>query len=128
METTAERYPTSMEPHLSFQADSTLHAIVGDIRLRILQELHSQQIALDGIRGNSSDVPDSPVDKPPCEPWQSQGVRAADLLWDNEKAAEQFYAPGPSGGAALRDTDLVRRLSSLTKTLMSVLRVSCLPK
>jgi hypothetical protein len=124
----AERYSSDKEPHLSAPADSTLREIVDDLRMRIRQELQSQETALNEIQGNISDAPEPLREDSPCENWQSQGVRAADLFWESEQAAEQFYAPVPSGHTAERDIEVLRKLGSLTRTIASLLRISCIPR
>jgi RNA polymerase sigma factor (sigma-70 family) len=124
----AERYPATMEAHLSAQAGSILQEIVADLRQRIRQEVHNEQIAIEELLRNVSETPASSVSEFPCETWQLQAVRAADLIWDNEHAIEQFYAPAPSGGGTMPDGDVLLRLRALTGSLASLLSVSCGPR
>lgn len=121
----AERYPATVEPHLSTPADSILQSMVGDLRTSVQWEVQNEQIAITALLRKLSDSPGSPASQLSCETWQSQAVRAADLLWENEQAIEQFYAPTPPGGVIMRDADLLLGLRSLTDTLSSFLGPLC---
>jgi DNA-directed RNA polymerase specialized sigma24 family protein len=121
----AERYPATIEPHLTARADSILRTMVGDVRGRIEQEIRNERIAIVELLRNTSSSPDLPGPELRCETWQSQAVRAADLLWENEQAIEEFYAPVQLHGATIQDKDLLLRLRRLTDTSDSLLRLSC---
>jgi hypothetical protein len=98
---------------------------VGDLQARIQQEVNNEQVAVTGFLGNRAEVSTPLTSDVPCESWQSQGVRAADLLWENELAIEQFYAPSRAGSDTTRAADLLKWLSSLTKTLDSLVKPPC---
>jgi hypothetical protein len=121
----AERYPASVESHLSSEGNSILQAMVSELRMRIQQEVHQEQIAITELLRNTSDTSISAASQGPCEAWQSQAVRAADLIWENEQAIEQFYAPALLSGGTMRDSDLLFRLRNLMDTLAPLLGVSC---
>jgi DNA-directed RNA polymerase specialized sigma24 family protein len=121
----AERYPAGTEAHSSAQAESILRAMLGDLRTRVRREVENENVAITELLRNTSDSPGSPGAELSCETWQSQAVRGADLLWENERAIEQFYGPAPTHGATMRDADLLQRLRSLTQNLTSLLRLSC---
>ena len=116
----AQRYPPAVESHLSSEADSILRAMVDDLRKRIGQDLHDEQSAIAPLLRNVSDSSHSPTLPDPCQRWQAEAIHAADLLWENERLIEQFYAPAAPNGATIRDTELPVRLRSLTDTLVSV--------
>jgi RNA polymerase sigma factor (sigma-70 family) len=121
----AERYPVTAKPHLSAEARAILGEIVEDLRTRIRREVDNEKAATASLLRNVPNAPSPIVSERPCETWQSQAVGAADLIWENEQATEQFYAPTPSGRAMVSDADSLRKLRSLTDALDSVLRVSC---
>lgn len=120
----AERYSANVEPHLSSQANSILREIVGDLRMRIHQEVYNEQLAITDLLRNFPDNPASTASQHPCETWQSQAVQIADLLWENEQVVEQFYAPSSDAGT-MPDKDRLLRLRTLMTIISSVLGASC---
>jgi DNA-directed RNA polymerase specialized sigma24 family protein len=119
----AERYPVNVEGQLSTEARPILAEIVDDLGNRIRRGVNDERIAVAKLLDNASSGPNPiPVERP-CEAWQWQAVRAADLLWENDQAIDQFYAPAPSGTPS--NADNLRKLRSLTDALDAVLQGAC---
>jgi hypothetical protein len=116
----AERYPSATEAYLSADAKPILNEIIHDLYTQIRRGSESIAVAklhaADPALGDASD--------PPCTTWQSQAFRAADLLWQNDQAVEQFYAPAPAEQALTSNTSL-RELRRLNEALDDILRVQC---
>jgi hypothetical protein len=121
----ADRYPIADESQLSVEARAILNGIVDDLRTQIRREVDNERAAIALLSRGTPAAPGTMASERSCGTWQSQAVTAADLLWENEQATEQFYAPVPSGGAAVSDADHLSKLGSLTETLNALPRVSC---
>jgi DNA-directed RNA polymerase specialized sigma24 family protein len=121
----AERYPIVTEAHLSAEAKSILNEIVNDLRTRIRRDITAELTAVAKLlvaAGSPAGQSDTAL---LCESWQSQAARAADLLWENDQAVEQFYAPAFAVAPAASGNDDLAKLRDLTYQLDIALRVSC---
>jgi DNA-directed RNA polymerase specialized sigma24 family protein len=121
----SERYPLTAERPLSAEARATLAEIVNDLRERIRREVDDERAALTRLLRMVPAAPNPIVFDQPCETWQSQAVRAADLIWENERAIDDFYAPTAAGGVALSDSESLRKLRSLSDALESIVQGPC---
>ena len=121
----AERYPVNVERELSLEARATLAEIVDDLRAKIRRDLDDERNAISVLLQYAADLPIAAPSDPPCQSWESQAIRAADLVWEHEQAIEKFYAPIASDGVLLSDADTLLKLRNLSSSLDSVLRNSC---
>jgi hypothetical protein len=110
-------------PHT--EAKSILNEIINDLRTRIRRDVAAERTAVEKLLatdGNPSDQSDTTL---PCESWRSQAARAADLLWVNDQAIEQFYAPAFAIAPTASASDGLAKLRDLTYKLDTTLPVSC---
>src|SRR5262249_34553903 len=120
-----ERYPATAARPLSAEARAMLAGIVNDLRERIRREVEDEQAALTKLVRMLAARPDPIVFDHPCETWQSQAVRTAELIWENERSIDDFYAPSAPRGAAWSDSESLRKLRALSDALESILQGRC---
>jgi RNA polymerase sigma factor (sigma-70 family) len=121
----AERYPVLTETHLSIEAGSILNEMISDLRTRIRGDVTAERTAVERLLATDASLAGHADTSLRCEPWQSQATRAADLLWENDQAVEQFYAPAFAIAPTVSGSDRLARLRDLTYTIDTVLAASC---
>ncbi len=121
----AERYPVITEAQLNVDARPILNEIVDDLRARIIQDVTAERTAVGKLLASAADLPNQNDSERTCEPWQSQAIRAADSLWENDQLVEQFYAPTSEITQTASGTSGPTKLRHLLSAIESVLNRSC---
>ena len=120
----AERYPIAVETRLSAEARSILDEIVDDLRKRIRRDVNTERAAVKKLQGNGTELLGSGHSEHPCQTWQAQAGEAADLLWENDQAIEQFYSPVPAM-TQTSGADALAKLRGLMDAVDIALQSSC---